>query len=107
MQSILLKLGVISILVNLRASASMCENSAFNICCIGAGYVGGPTSAVIADKCSNITVNVVDLDEKRINAWNATFEASLPIHEKGLWEIVSKSVLIFSRYLQLLGKTQG
>ena len=33
-----------------------------NICCIGAGYVGGPTMAVIADKCPNIIVNVVDID---------------------------------------------
>ena len=37
-----------------------------NICCIGAGYVGGPTMAVIADKCKNINVDVVDMDSKRI-----------------------------------------
>ncbi|MDP6310515.1 MAG: hypothetical protein QF727_06070, partial [Prochlorococcaceae cyanobacterium ETNP14_MAG_4] len=37
-----------------------------NICCIGAGYVGGPTMAVIADRCSQIQVNVVDLNEDRI-----------------------------------------
>ena len=40
-----------------------------NICCIGAGYVGGPTMAVIADKCPNIRVEVVDLNHKRINDW--------------------------------------
>ena len=41
-----------------------------NICCIGAGYVGGPTMAVIADKCPNIRVEVVDIDQERINKWN-------------------------------------
>ena len=40
------------------------------ICCIGAGYVGGPTMSVIADKCPNIIINVVDLNEKRIKNWN-------------------------------------
>ena len=47
-----------------------------NICCIGAGYVGGPTMAVIADRCPNIKVNVVDVNSDRINLWNravATF----------------------------------
>ena len=38
-----------------------------NICCIGAGYVGGPTMAVIACKCKSITVNVVDTNQKRID----------------------------------------
>ena len=38
-----------------------------NICCIGAGYVGGPTMAVIADKCPELKVEVVDLNEDRIN----------------------------------------
>ena len=37
------------------------------ICCIGAGYVGGPTMAVIADKCPNIQIEVVDLNKERIN----------------------------------------
>ena len=41
-----------------------------NICCIGAGYVGGPTMAVIAQKCPDIKVTVVDLNEARIAAWN-------------------------------------
>ena len=41
-----------------------------NICCIGAGYVGGPTMAVIADKCPEIQVNVVDINQNRINEWN-------------------------------------
>ena len=41
-----------------------------NICCIGAGYVGGPTMSVIANRCPDITVNVVDKNEERINLWN-------------------------------------
>ena len=41
-----------------------------NICCIGAGYVGGPTMAVIAHKCPSIQVNVVDINEERIKNWN-------------------------------------
>ena len=45
-------------------------NKIKSICCIGAGYVGGPTMAVIADRCPDIQVNVVDLNEDRISAWN-------------------------------------
>ena len=41
-----------------------------NICCIGAGYVGGPTMAVIADKCPDIQIHVVDFNKDRINKWN-------------------------------------
>ena len=41
-----------------------------NICCIGAGYVGGPSMAVIALKCPNIQVNVVDVNQSRIDMWN-------------------------------------
>ena len=54
-----------------------------NICCIGAGYVGGPTMSVIAEKCPNITVNVVDLNQKRINAWNDRDVSKIPIFEPG------------------------
>jgi UDP-N-acetyl-D-mannosaminuronate dehydrogenase len=49
-----------------------------NICCIGAGYVGGPTCAMIAYKCPDITVNVVDKMPKRIEQWNSD---NLPIFE--------------------------
>jgi UDPglucose 6-dehydrogenase len=62
-----------------------------NICCIGAGYVGGPTMAVIAQKCPNIRVTVVDLNEKRIAAWNDDNLNNLPIYEPGLAEVVSES----------------
>ena len=55
------------------------------ICCIGAGYVGGPTMAMIAYKCENAIVQVVDLNEERIAAWNSD---ELPIFEPGLQEIV-------------------
>ena len=55
-----------------------------NICCIGAGFVGGPTMAVIADKCRDITVNVVDINKERINLWNSSNLDDLPIYEPGL-----------------------
>ena len=61
-----------------------------NICCIGAGYVGGPTMAVIADKCPNIQVNVVDINEERIQKWNSENFNQLPIYEPGLSELISK-----------------
>ncbi len=57
------------------------------ICCIGAGYVGGPTMAMIAHKCPDVTVTVVDINEKRIAAWNSN---DLPIFEPGLTEIVEQ-----------------
>lgn len=62
-----------------------------NICCIGAGYVGGPTMAVIAQKCPHIKVTVVDLNEQRIAAWNDENLNNLPIYEPGLAEIVSEA----------------
>ena len=62
-----------------------------NICCIGAGYVGGPTMAVIAQKCPNIKVTVVDVNENRINAWNSANDEDLPIYEPGLAEVVKEA----------------
>ncbi len=61
-----------------------------NICCIGAGYVGGPTMAVIAKKCPNIQVNVVDISSERIKQWNDKDLKNLPIYEPGLEEIVNE-----------------
>ena len=61
------------------------------ICCIGAGYVGGPTMAVIAQKCPHIQVTVVDLNEDRINAWNDPNTDNIPIYEPGLSEIVAEA----------------
>ena len=61
------------------------------ICCIGAGYVGGPTMAVIAMQCPHITVNVVDISHERIAAWNDPDLDNLPIYEPGLAEVVAKA----------------
>ena len=61
-----------------------------NICCIGAGYVGGPTMAVIADKCPHIQIDVVDLNNERISNWNNDDLNLLPIYEPGLAEIVGR-----------------
>ena len=61
------------------------------ICCIGAGYVGGPTMAVIAQKCPQIQVTVVDLNEERITAWNDQNVDNIPIYEPGLSEIVAET----------------
>ncbi len=55
------------------------------ICCIGAGYVGGPTMTMIAHKCANHTVTVVDIDKERIAAWNSDM---LPVYEPGLDRIM-------------------
>jgi len=62
-----------------------------NICCIGAGYVGGPTMAVIAEKCPHIKVTVVDLNEKRIAAWNDENLDHIPVYEPGLAAVVGAS----------------
>ena len=60
-----------------------------NICCIGAGYVGGPTMAVLALKSPNIKFHVVDINQKRIDQWNGSLD-NLPIFEPGLSEIVGE-----------------
>ena len=62
-----------------------------NICCIGAGYVGGPTMAIIAQKCPHIKVTVVDLNEKRIAAWNDRDVKNIPIYEPGLSDVVAEA----------------
>ena len=61
------------------------------ICCIGAGYVGGPTMAVIAKMCPHIKVIVVDLNASRIAAWNDENVNNIPIYEPGLSEIVAEA----------------
>ncbi|MDT0685269.1 nucleotide sugar dehydrogenase [Autumnicola psychrophila] len=62
-----------------------------NICCIGAGYVGGPTMAIIAQKNPKINVTVVDINEKRIAAWNDENVENIPIYEPGLSEVVKEA----------------
>ena len=61
------------------------------ICCIGAGYVGGPTMAVIADRCPAIQVTVVDLNQARIDAWNDSDLTKLPVYEPGLDAVVARA----------------
>lgn len=59
-----------------------------NICCLGAGYVGGPTMAMIAAKCPDIQVTVCDFNQARIDAWNSD---QLPVYEPGLQEVVESA----------------
>jgi UDPglucose 6-dehydrogenase len=66
------------------------EKKVKNICCIGAGYVGGPTMAVIALKCPHINVTVVDANPVKIKAWNGPLE-DLPVYEPGLTEVVEQA----------------
>ncbi len=60
-----------------------------NICCIGAGYVGGPTMAVIAQQCPHLMVFVVDQNPERIAAWNSEDLSQLPVYEPGLSELIA------------------
>jgi len=60
-----------------------------NILCIGAGYVGGPTMAMIAKQCPDVRVHVVDINQDRIDAWQSD---ELPIFEPGLTEVVKESL---------------
>lgn len=62
-----------------------------NICCIGAGYVGGPTMAIIAKQCPEIKVTVVDLNEARIAAWNDQDMDNMPVYEPGLSDVVAQA----------------
>src|SRR3954454_14384164 len=71
----------------LRGS-TVARERAVNICCIGAGYVGGATMAVIAAKCPDISVNVVDVNVARIAEWNSD---KLPVYEPGLDAMVHEA----------------
>ena len=72
-----------------------------NIACIGAGYVGGPTMAVIADRCPDISVTVIDLNAARIAAWNSN---TLPVYEPGLEEVVRRTR---GRNLRFISQQEG
>jgi len=72
-------------------SSKMSSIKIRKICCIGAGYVGGPTMAVIADKCPDLEISVVDINEERIAAWNDKDLNKLPIFEPGLDQIISRT----------------
>ena len=67
------------------------NSSIKKICCIGAGFVGGPTMTVMASKCPNLIFHVVDINEKRIEAWNDEDLSKLPIFEPGLKEIIKNT----------------
>ena len=60
-----------------------------SICCLGAGYVGGPTMAMIAAKCPHLQVTVADFNESRIAAWNSEV---LPVYEPGLDDVVASAI---------------
>ncbi len=66
----------------------MSESEKTKICCLGAGYVGGPTMAMIAHQCPDIDVHVVDLNPNRVAAWNSE---DLPIYEPGLYDVVKQA----------------
>ncbi len=61
------------------------------ICCVGAGFVGGPTMAVIAENCPDIQIKVVDSNAERIQSWNNSDLSKLPVFEKGLDRIISNT----------------
>ena len=61
------------------------------ICCVGAGYVGGPSMAVIADRCPDLNIFVVDSNLQRVDAWNNDDLSKLPIYEPGLDQVVSRT----------------
>ena len=75
---------------NSNLKNSIKKNTKKNISCIGAGYVGGPTMAVIASNCPEYRFDVVDMNEERINAWNSDDLSKLPIFEPGLDKIIEK-----------------
>lgn len=60
------------------------------ICCIGAGYVGGPSMAVMADHSPGVDIHVVDIDQRRIDAWNNLSNAPLPVYEPGLQDVLNR-----------------
>ena len=70
------------------------------ICCIGAGYVGGPTMAVMAEKCPNLEITVLDINKEKIDNWNDSDLEKLPIYEPGLKNIiknVEEKFIFFNR----------
>ena len=81
-----------------------------SICCIGAGYVGGPTMAVIADKCPNIIVNVVDINQERIDSWNNLDLSKLPVFEPGLADVISrvrnKNLFFSTKVAEFISKSE-
>ena len=58
------------------------------VCCIGAGYVGGPTMAVIAHECPDLKISVIDKNIEKIKSWNSPDLDNLPVYEPGLSKII-------------------
>ena len=65
------------------------QSNVTRIACIGAGYVGGPTMSVIANYCPEIRVDVVDVNQARIDLWNDNDLSKLPVYEPGLDQVVA------------------
>ncbi len=78
-------------MVDSQFELGLLEMEIKNIACIGAGYVGGPTMSVIAQKNPNIQVTVVDLNSSRIDAWNSENLDELPVYEPGLDQVVAEA----------------
>ena len=74
-----------------REPLSMAPPTIHSICCIGAGYVGGPTMVVIADRCPAIHVTAVDLYAERIAACNDPDLSQLPVYDPGLDAVVGRA----------------
>ena len=74
-------MGMLDLPMTLSSAPTPVVGAVRRICCIGAGYVGGPTMAVIADRCPDLEVTVVDLNEQRIAAWNDSDLSKLPVYE--------------------------
>ena len=68
----------------------MQNKSIKNICCIGAGYVGGPTMSVIAANCPKLRIDVVDINVEKIDSWNSNDLSKLPVFEPGLEALIKK-----------------
>ena len=77
--------------MKLQSAPSPATFDVRSICCIGAGYVGGPTMAVIADRCPDMHVSVVDINEQRIASWNESDLSNLPVYEPGLDAVVARA----------------
>lgn len=78
-------------MVDSQFELGLLEMEIKKIACIGAGYVGGPTMSVIAQKNPHIQVTVVDLNSSRIDAWNSENLDDLPVYEPGLNQVVAEA----------------
>jgi len=67
------------------------NKSKLRICCIGAGYVGGPTMAVIANNCPEIKITILDINKEKINSWNDPLFKKIPVYEPNLIPILKKT----------------